>query len=258
MNRISLSAFGAAVFVLSGVASLYAYLFCGGHLGNVAPSAFLNGLMYQDAFTLSLTLVILLGTGVTLMMNSDLLGDQQVKKSVDIDALVLLSACGAMVMVSAANMMVLFLGFELLSVAVYVLTGTARNEKASSEGALKYFILGAFSSAFLLYGMVLVYGVTGSMNLFEIGQLASANAENPLLLVAIGLIIFGFAFKVSLVPFHFWTPDVYQGAPTTLATFMAVVVKAAAFGSFLRVMSYGFGDLHTVWQGMLWGPLVCR
>lgn len=214
----------------------------------------LGGLLYFDLFALVLNMIILGGVFFTFLMSDEQYEPQRVKPSIDIDVLILLATIGAMVMVAAADLIVLFLGFELLSVSVYALTGLARGEKASAEGSLKYFVLGAFSSAFLLYGMALVYAATGSMNLEVIGS--KAMLENPLLMFGLGLMIFGFGFKVSLVPFHFWTPDVYQGAPTSIAGFMAVVVKAAAFGAFFRVMIMGFSGVEERWVALLWALCV--
>ena len=207
----------------------------------------LGGLMHHDPFSFVFNTLILSGSLLTIILHSRQLEAQRVTETADIDVLVLLAAAGAMAMVSAAHFVVLFLAFEVLSVAVYVLSGLARREKSSAEGALKYFVLGAFSSAFLLYGMTLVYGATGSLYLSEIVH-ALGNA-NAMLLLGIGLIIFGFGFKVSLVPFHFWTADVYQGAPISITGFMAVVVKAAAFGAFLRLFAETFADLQLVWRG---------
>lgn len=210
----------------------------------------LGGLVSADAYSFIFYTIILSGTLLTFLLNHRQFEAQRVRDSIDIDILILLAAAGAMVMVSAANLIVLFLGFEMLSVSVYVLAGLARKEKASAESAMKYFILGAFSSAFLLYGMTLVYGATGSMNLGEIAK--HLDPHNLMLIIGIGLIIFGFGFKVSLVPFHFWAPDVYQGAPTVITGFMATVVKAAAFGAFLRVVASSFASISEVWTGIIW------
>ena len=209
-----------------------------------------HGMVFADSYTFFFNTILLLGTALTFLLNDEQLEGQKVTKSLDVDVLLLLAVAGGMVMVSANNLITLFVGFELLSVSVYVLTGLAKMEKASTEGALKYFVLGAFSSAFLLYGMTLVYGATGTMEISQIG--AAVNPHNLMLLIGLGLMIFGFGFKVSLVPFHFWTPDVYQGAPVSIAGFMAVVVKAAAFAAFFRVMYSSFASLSEAWIGMLW------
>jgi len=207
-------------------------------------------LLYADKFTFYFNTVILFGTVITILLNQGSLKAQGVRDSVDIDLLVMLSSLGALVMVSGANLILIFIGFELLSVSVYALTGVARKEKASSEAALKYFLLGAFSSAFLLYGMTLVYGATGSMLLPTIAS--NADPSNMMLLVGLGLMLFGFGFKVSLVPFHFWAPDAYQGAPSSLAGYMAVVVKAAAVACFMRVLLFAFGDVSQIWEYSIW------
>ncbi len=209
-----------------------------------------GGLLYLDGFSAVLHSIILGGTALTLLLNHNMLKAQRAESSADVDCLILLAAAGGLVMVSSAHLIVLFMGFELLSICVYALTAIARKERASSEGALKYFLLGAFSSAFLLYGMALVYGSCGSMHFSEIA--INASSDNVMLLVGIGMLIFGFGFKVSLVPFHAWTPDVYQGAPVSISGFMAVVVKTAAFGSFLRLMYVPFGEVSEVWTGLIW------
>ncbi len=237
--------------VLSAIFCILAWLLSfRSYWGITTSHSALGNLLSVDHYSWVFFTFILCGGALAFLLGEGQLERQRVRASVDVNVLSLFAICGALVMVSAANLIVLFLGFELLSVCVYVLTGLARDERASAEGALKYFILGAFSSAFLLYGMVLVYAATGTM---EISALAAQlGNSNPLILVGLGLIIFGFAFKVSLVPFHFWTPDVYHGAPTSLAGFMAVVVKASAFGSFLRLMHVSFGPLAAEWSGVLW------
>ncbi len=236
---------------VTGIIPVMAWVFSWPQLAEQGTA--FHGAVFVDPYTLCFYTIILLGVFVTFLLHDDQLQSQGVDPSVDVDVLILLAAAGGMVMVSAANLIVLFLGFELLSVSVYVLSGLAKKEKASSEGALKYFIMGAFSSAFLLYGMAFVYGATGTIDLQVLHALPNLGADkNPMLIFGVGLLIFGFGFKVSLVPFHFWTPDVYQGAPTSIAGFMAVVVKAAAFGAFFRVLVMAFGGISDEWVGLLW------
>lgn len=220
----------------------------GGILGAapVAPDAAL----YEDGFGALFSLIILVGTLLTSMLHHNQLAGQRVEPTADVDVMLMFAALGGMVMVSAANLITFFVAFELLSVSVYAMAGLARREKASSEGAMKYFILGAFSSAFLLYGIALVYGATGSFQLAEIG--ARGTVGNPMFSVGLGLMLFGLFFKISAAPFHFWSPDVYQGAPTSITGFMATVVKTAAFGSFLRMMCVAFGSIAAVWTGFVW------
>jgi NADH-quinone oxidoreductase subunit N len=149
---------------------------------------------------------------------------------------------------------VVFLALEVLSLSVYVLTALRRDSEASSEGGFKYFLLGGFSSAVFLYGIAFTFGVAGSTRLDRIGSVLAAQSmdQNVLALVAAGLLLVGFAFKVSAVPFHMWTPDAYQGAPTIVTAFMSTAVKAAAFGAFARVFLSAFEPLRPDWTPVLW------
>ena len=164
-------------------------------------------------------------------------------------ALLLLAALGMLVMGSTNNLLVIFLGLEILSVALYVLSGITRDWMRSLEAALKYFLLGAFSTGFILYGMAFLYGATGSLDLLAIAQRAGgllAGAEGagaaPMLLIGLGLMIVGLGFKVAAVPFHWWAPDVYEGSPTPVTAFMAVGTKAVSFLVLLRVVTTAFGN----------------
>jgi NADH-quinone oxidoreductase subunit N len=158
-----------------------------------------------------------------------------------------------MLMAMAADLLVIFLALEVLSLAVYVLTGIRRDSPMATEAAFKYFLLGAFSSAFFLYGIAFAYGVTGSTRLDRIGGLMAAQAMAPtaIQLLAMGLLLIGFAFKVSAVPFHMWTPDAYEGAPSSVTGFMSTGVKAAAFAAFARVFLSAFEPLRGQWAGTL-------
>src|SRR3954452_20109183 len=169
-------------------------------------------------------------------------------------ALMLFALAGMMLMATATDLLVIFLALEVLSLAVYVLTGIRRDSPASTEAALKYFLLGAFSSAFFLYGIALTYGLAGSTRLDRIGSLiaAQAMAPTPMQLLALGLLLVGFAFKVSAVPFHMWTPDAYEGAPSSVTGFMSTGVKAAAFAAFVRVFLSAFEPLRASWGSVLW------
>ena len=164
--------------------------------------------------------------------------------------LMLLSAAGGVVMAMANDLIVLFLGLEVLSIALYVLAGYHLRRAESSESALKYFVLGAFSSAFLLYGIALIYGATGSTNLGAIAGFLDTNVltEDGLLLGGFALLLVGLGFKVAAVPFHVWTPDVYQGAPTPVTAFMASASKAAGFAGLLRVFVSTFGLYEDDWR----------
>ena len=168
-------------------------------------------------------------------------------------ALLIYSTVGLMVMAAARDLMVIFLGLEIMSIAVYALTAINRRSRRSAEAGLKYFILGAFSTGFFLYGIALVYGATGSTHVREIADAVwSGRAHEALLLFGIALMAVGFSFKVSAVPFHMWTPDVYEGAPTPVTAFMSAAVKAGAFLAFLRVFSVAFEGAYESWWMILW------
>jgi NADH-quinone oxidoreductase subunit N len=163
-------------------------------------------------------------------------------------ALVLLATAGMLFLAGAEDLIVLFLGLEVMSVAVYVLAGFNRASPFSSEAALKYFLIGAFASGFLLYGIALVYGVTGTTNLSLIGAQLAARQVPPMAAIGLGLLIIGMGFKVAAVPFHMWAPDVYDGAPTPVTAFMATGVKAAAFAALVRVLLEAFPSAQSLWQ----------
>ena len=166
--------------------------------------------------------------------------------------LLVFGTLGMMIMAAGADLMVIFLGLELMSVAVYVLAGIDRRRARSAEAALKYFLLGAFASGFLLYGIALIYGATGTTNIGLIGaQVGFMGQPSIMLLAGLALLIVGFAFKVAAVPFHMWAPDVYDGAPTPVTAFMATGVKAAAFAALFRVLITGFTGV-AAWHDIVW------
>ena len=169
--------------------------------------------------------------------------------------LMLLSASGGLIMASANDLIVMFLGLEILSIAVYVMAAMHLRRISSQEAGVKYFVLGAFASAFFLYGIALVYGGTGSTNLVDIAGLFATTvlAEDGLVLAGLALLLVGFAFKVAAVPFHFWTPDVYQGAPSPSVVWMASGVKVAGFAGLLRVFYLGFSTYRLDWQPIIFG-----
>jgi NADH-quinone oxidoreductase subunit N len=169
-------------------------------------------------------------------------------------ALMLFSLSGMMLMAMATDLLVIFLALEVLSLAIYVLTGIRRDSPVATEAAFKYFLLGAFASAFFLYGIAFTYGLTGSTKLDRIAAVFASQsmAPGPLHLVAMGLLLVGFAFKVSAVPFHMWTPDAYEGAPPAVTGFMSTGVKAAAFAAFVRVFLTSFESLQPDWSVVLW------
>jgi len=211
-----------------------------------------GGMVALDNYGLLFGLIFLLALGMTVLLSVRYL-DQMDMDHGEYYALLLLAAFGMMLMASGTDLIVIFLGLEILSLSLYVLAGFARTDLRAQEAALKYFLLGAFSSGFLLYGAALTYAATGTTNLARIvGFLAQAGAAgNPLLWIAMGLLIVGFGFKVATVPFQMWVPDVYQGAPTPVTAFMSVGAKAAGFAGFLRVFLYAFPALSVDWTWLL-------
>jgi len=196
---------------------------------------------------------LLLGTaGLTVLVSFDYLERERLLAP-EYYALLLFATLGMLLMVGGDDLMVVFLGLELMSVAVYVLAGINRHSPAAAEAALKYFLLGAFASGFLLYGIALVYGATAATNLSQIGaQVRTLGlGGSPMLLIGLGLLLVGFGFKVAAVPFHMWAPDVYDGSPTPVTGYMATAVKAAAFAALLRVLAESFSDVRA-WQQIVW------
>jgi NADH-quinone oxidoreductase subunit N len=168
--------------------------------------------------------------------------------------LMLFSIVGMMLMVQASDLLLMFLALETMSIAVYVLTGLRKDQVTSSEAAFKYFLLGAFASSFFLYGIAFIYGLTGSTSLDRIGSVIAAQSMsgNPMILLAVGLLIVGFGFKVAAVPFHMWSPDAYEGAPAVVTGFMSTGVKAAAIAAFARVFLTALEPMIAEWAPVLW------
>ncbi len=168
--------------------------------------------------------------------------------------LILFSLCGVIIMVSYKNLSMLFIGVEIMSVCLYILAGIRKLNFASNEASLKYFLMGAFSTGFLLFGIALIYGATGSFDIDVIQNVLvnSVTTVSPLFYPGIILMMIGLSFKVGAAPFHFWTPDVYEGSPSLITTFMATVVKTAGFAAFLRLFASAFAPLHDFWMPALY------
>jgi NADH-quinone oxidoreductase subunit N len=211
------------------------------------------GMVVLDNLSTIFNLLFLASTFVTILLSEPFLRKERVEQA-EYYALLLFCTSGMMLLASALDLITLFLGIEVLSISLYVLAGYRRDSDASNEAAMKYFLLGAFASAILLYGVALVYGATATTNLGRIAE-ALTNAEGSfpagLLLAGMAMILIGFAFKVALVPFHMWTPDVYEGAPTPITAFMSAGPKAAAFAAFLRTFFVAFGPIHGDWNMLL-------
>ena len=198
-----------------------------------------NGMVVTDSLRLSFSFVFLLVSALTILISSIWIQREDVPAG-EYHALLMFATFGMMLMAAGNDLVVIFLGLETLSIATYVMAGLRKGDLKSNESSMKYFILGSFASAFLLYGMALVYGATGSTNLTQIA-LKTADANFPaLLLTGAAMMIIGFGFKIAMAPFHVWTPDVYEGAPTPITGFMSAGPKAAAFASFVRVFVIGF------------------
>lgn len=211
------------------------------------------GVVQADNFGLFVTGVLIIVGLLSLAFSGPTIERERLPQG-EYYALMLFAIVGMMLMATASDLLVIFLALEVLSLAVYVLTGIRRDSAAGTEAAMKYFLLGAFSSAFFLYGIGFTYGVTGSTRLDRIGSLiaAQALAPTPMQLLALGLLLVGFAFKVSAVPFHMWTPDAYEAAPPAVTGFMSTGVKAAAFAAFVRVFLSAFEPLKAHWGPVLW------
>ena len=208
-----------------------------------------DGPIAVDNFRWMADIIILLGTIGAIALGIDD-NDRAGTTTAETHVLILLASSGMMLLAAARDLMIVFLGIELMSISVYALAGLNRRSERSAEGALKYFLLGAFSTAFLLYGIALVYGATGTTGLHQIG-LRVVEQElftSPLLLIGIALLLVGFGFKVAIVPFHMWAPDVYDGSPNPITAYMAATVKTAAFAAFLRVWLEAFGGEFVSWH----------
>jgi NADH-quinone oxidoreductase subunit N len=247
-------AMGATLVFLAGVAFSAAVWLHG--VSNLPGLDALAPWLIIDRFSLFFDALLCLGGALTALIAGGYLPEHNLNRG-EFYTLLLFATFGAMVLAGAGDALTLFLGLETMSIGAYALTAFRRSNPRSAEGALKYFLLGSFAAAILVYGFALVYGATGHTDLAGIGAAAQTGAaHNPLLIVGAVLVLVGIIFKVSAVPFHSWTPDAYEGAPTPATTFMAVAVKAGAFAMLLRVLVLAFGD--ATWRSWAsgWPPVV--
>jgi NADH-quinone oxidoreductase subunit N len=214
----------------------------------VQPLSAYNGLFVTDALATFAKLVILAGAALTAVLSLDFNAKAGTARF-EFPVLMLFSTVGMMTMASASNLMTLYMGLELMSLAIYVLAAFARDDLRSSEAGLKYFVLGALASGLLLYGISLTYGFAGSMDFVRLAQAITDPAGvSTGLMVGMAFVLAGLAFKISAVPFHMWTPDVYEGAPTPVTAFLSTAPKVAPFVVLLRVMVGPFGHVTAQWQ----------
>jgi NADH-quinone oxidoreductase subunit N len=211
------------------------------------------GVVSADKFGLFINLVLVAVGLLTVMFSSPTIERDRLPAG-EYYAIMLFGIVGMMLMAQATDLLVIFLALETMSIAVYILTGIKREQQQSTEAAFKYFLLGAFASSFFLYGIAFLYGVTGTTNIDAMSTKIAAQSMsgNPMILLGMGLLIVGFAFKIAAVPFHMWSPDAYQGAPTVVTGFMSTGVKAAAIAAFVRVFLKGLDPLILDWAPVLW------
>lgn len=205
-----------------------------------------------DNYARFFKLIFLLGTGLTILISMKYLEDEAMQYG-EYFALVLFATIGMMIMASAGELITLFLGLELMSISLYVLAGYTRMRMVSNEAALKYFILGSFATGFLLYGIALIYGSTGTTSIRAVAaSVGKYGLYSPGLVMGMAMLVVAFGFKAALVPFHMWTPDVYEGAPAPITAFMSAGPKAAAFAAFARVFMEGLPALQMEWTWLIW------
>jgi NADH-quinone oxidoreductase subunit N len=222
-------------------------------LGISAPgTTVFSGMFFADTYTTFFRALFLIATALTVLISLRYLDDEASQQG-EYYALLLFATVGMMMMAGGADLITIYLGLELMSLSTYVLAGFIRRDVTSTEAAVKYFLMGAFTSGILLYGLALIYGLTGTTNLEGVAQgLTAISLENPALILAVILLVAGFGFKVAAVPFHMWAPDAYEGAPTSVTAYMSAAVKAAAFAGLARVFVIALFPAAEHWQTLWW------
>jgi NADH-quinone oxidoreductase subunit N len=215
---------------------------------NKGPLLYFYDMLRVDNLTLAFSGIVLISAFMIVAISGGF-QDNADSEPAEYYSLMLFSLVGAIMMISFEHLIMLFLGVEILSVAMYILTGSNKRNLRSNEAALKYFLMGAFATGFMLFGMTLLYGATGSFDLSDIQGFAATTTAAPSYLLYAGLLLLliGMLFKVSAAPFHFWTPDVYEGAPTIFTTFMSTIVKTAGFAAIYRLLSHSFTSIYGFW-----------
>ena len=216
------------------------------------PVASFGGSYVVDHMSVFFTMIFCLSSALAILLSIDYNKRENIRVG-EYYSLIMFCTVGMIILASSTDLIMIFLGIEIVSLCLYVLAGIRRGDTRSNEAALKYFLLGAFATGFLLYGMTLLYGSTGTTKLAGIAEALSHGEvlSQPILLMGMVLLIAGFGFKVASVPFHMWTPDVYQGAPTPVTAFMAIGPKAAAFAAFFRVFTTALPELAPTWEILL-------
>jgi len=220
-----------------------------------SPSSSFSGMVLTDRFSFFITLVVCMIVVLTILVSLSYQKFFESINSGEYYALVLFAGAGMIFMATAGNLILLFVALETMSISIYALTAFHKNQLKSGEAALKYFLLGAFGSAFLLYGFAFVYGTTGSLDIIKIGTFIQTHpqiVQFKFLVVGLVLMTAGFGFKISMVPFHMWTPDAYEGAPTSITGFMATGVKAAAFATLIRAILVPLAPMQGSWITIMW------
>ncbi|MBD3749827.1 MAG: NADH-quinone oxidoreductase subunit N [Sphingobacteriales bacterium] len=219
---------------------------------NSGASAIYSGMMLFDNFAVAFSSLTIVSTLLILLLSKTYF--EKISENVaEYYTIILFALAGIIVMVSYHNLTMLFVGLEIMSVSLYILAGIKKRDFASNEAALKYFLMGAFSTGFLLFGIALIYGSSHAFDLGLIAQYVTSHPTgiDPMFYVGIVLMIVGLSFKIGAAPFHFWTPDVYEGSPTLITAFMSTVVKTAAFAAFLRLFAMCFAPLADFWMPTL-------
>jgi NADH-quinone oxidoreductase subunit N len=237
--------------VAAAVTAIYVFKAIGEH----GEQTMMSGMLVADRFSMFFAVLFSAGAGLTAMFTHAHMKEHDWEVG-EFYGVLLLATAGMVLLAMSADLVSVFIGIETMSIAVYVLAGLRRRSRRSSEAAMKYFLMGAFATAFLLYGIALVYGAAGSTNLAEIRSYVAENTSDPLIVIGVFILIVAFGFKVAAAPFHMWAPDVYEGAPTPVTGFMAALVKAAAFAGLLRVFGDAFGGDVLPFGRMGWAGIL--